>query len=145
MIKKEILEDLAEALDGEALTETKVLGMLERILTQKIRNTECPHCGCGFVVAPVGSYDWKCLECGQPEEVFTGPPVQETTVGQLQEGRKNRAVVILEWDRSMGPAWINKSNLETLLYTEMKTIRGLLRVTGFIPPVDVDPEGVETA
>lgn len=51
----------------------------------------------------------------------------------------NRAIVILEWDGSMGPAWLNQSNLESLLYSGTQTNRQLLRVAGYIPPRPEQP------
>lgn len=56
-----------------------------------------------------------------------------------KEPQGHRATVILEWDYSLGPAWINTENLRNLLFTPLETNPGFLRVIEFEPPPIPEP------
>ena len=56
--------------------------------------------------------------------------------------RGYRVNVVLEWDYTLGPKWLNPDNLEVLLFTSQATNPTLLRVIDF-EEVEREPMGTE--
>lgn len=55
----------------------------------------------------------------------------------------HQMTVTLEWDDDFGPKWLNKENLEILLYTKESSNRSILRIVSQETPKDRAQEELE--